>query len=84
MVPVFAAQYEATMAHGLPINVAPNILVSLVMLPWEARWLVAPSVRRRYALREAKMAAMRRVFGRGFDARLKRLDEQRHRSAAAG
>ncbi len=77
MIPVFAAQYEATMEKGLPIYVAPNVFVSLVMLPWESRWLVSRSVRRRFALKEARMAAMRRVFSRHLRNKLQRHDEQR-------
>ncbi len=79
MIPVFASQYEACMRAGLPIAVAPNVNVSLVMLPWESRWLVPKSVRRRYALAEAKMAAMRRLFGRHLFAQLRRRDEMRRR-----
>ncbi len=79
MIPVFAAQYEASMRHGLPILVAPNVNVSLVLLPWESRWLVSKRVRRRYALREAKMAAMRAVFSRVFLGGLARKDERRRK-----
>ncbi len=39
MVPVFARLYEACMERGLPIGVAPNIHVSLVLLPEECRGL---------------------------------------------
>ena len=81
MIPVFAAQYEATMHHGLPINVAPNINVSLVLLPWESRWLVSKRVRRRFALRELKMAAMRRVFSYRLYRELHRRDEARRRGS---
>ncbi|NJN64910.1 MAG: hypothetical protein HC882_08550 [Acidobacteria bacterium] len=79
VLPVFAAQYEAAMRHDLPILVAPNVNVSLVLLPWESRWLVSRRVRRRYALKEAKMAAMRAVFSRVFLGNLARKDERRRR-----
>ena len=39
MVPVFRRLYEACMEKGLPIGCAPNIHVSLVMLPEECRAL---------------------------------------------
>ncbi len=77
MIPVFAAQYELCMKRGLPIGITPNIHVSLVLLPWESRWLVPRSVRRRYALKEAKLAAMRRVFSRHLYDTLRRHDEKR-------
>lgn len=83
MVPVFAAQYEATMKHGLPIAVAPNVNVSLVMLPWESRWLVPASTRRRFALKEAKMAAQRRLFARYFYRQLAKADERRRLAGSA-
>ncbi len=82
MVRVFAAQYEATMAHGLPINVAPNVNVSLVMLPWEARWLVSKGTRARFAFKEAKMAAQRRLFSKVFLGQLARRDERRRAPVA--
>lgn len=39
MIPVYRRLWEATMEAGLPIGVAPDIHVSLVMLPEECRWL---------------------------------------------
>ncbi|RMF71711.1 MAG: radical SAM protein [Acidobacteria bacterium] len=77
MIPVFAAQYEAAMHYGLPINVAPNVNVSLVLLPWESRLLVSRRIRRRYALRELRMAAMRRVFSWALYRELHRRDARR-------
>ncbi len=66
MVPVFRRLYEACMERGLPIGVAPNIHVSLVMLPEECRWL-SP---KRYPLQSLKLRAMAKVFGRRFATRL--------------
>ncbi len=66
LVPVFRRLYEACMERGLPIGVAPNIHVSLVMLPEECRWL-SP---KRYRLQWLKLRAMARVFGRRFEKRL--------------
>ena len=39
MIPVFRRLYEACMEKGLPVGVAPNIHVSLVLLPDECRSL---------------------------------------------
>lgn len=83
MVPVFAEQYVACMSQGLPIAVAPNVNVSLVMLPWESRWLVSKSTRRRFALKEAKMAAMRKMFAHRFYANLRKHDAMRRGAAAS-
>mgnify|MGYP006204785115 CR=1 FL=1 len=66
MVPVFRRLYEAVMERGLPTGVAPNIHVSLVMLPEECRWL-SPN---RYRWHSLKLKAMASVFARQFERRL--------------
>jgi hypothetical protein len=57
LVPVFRRLYESCMERGLPIGVAPNINVSLVLLPDEARWLSD----RRFPLRSLKLRLWSRV-----------------------
>jgi hypothetical protein len=60
IVPIFRRLYEAAMERGLPIGVARNVHVSLVMLPEEARWLQhGPN---RFWRRELQLKLMRRVF----------------------
>ena len=66
MVPVFQRLYEACMERGLPIGCAPNIHVSLVMLPEECRRL-SP---RRFPLRTLKLKALAAAFGYQFGRRL--------------
>jgi hypothetical protein len=66
MVPVFRRLYEACMEKGLPVGVAPNIHVSLVLLPDECRSL-SP---RRFPLQTLKLKAMSRVFRHRFARRL--------------
>ncbi|HET7295138.1 MAG TPA: radical SAM protein [Vicinamibacteria bacterium] len=68
MVPVFRRLYEACMERGLPIGVAPNIHVSLVMLPDECRSL-SP---RRYPWQSLKLAAQAKAFGYVFNRRLRK------------
>jgi radical SAM family protein len=51
LVPVFRRLYEACMERGLPIGCAPNIHVSLVLLPDEARSLSE----RRFPLQSLKL-----------------------------
>ncbi|MDX1996927.1 MAG: radical SAM protein [Thermoanaerobaculia bacterium] len=65
MVPVFRRLYEATMEAGLPIGCAPNVHVSLVMLPEECRGL-SP---RRYWWQTLKLKVMAAVFKRRFEKR---------------
>jgi hypothetical protein len=66
MIPIFRRLYEACMQRGLPIGVAPNVHVSLVLLPEECRWLMDDP--RRYWWKElclrAMAAAYRVKFGR--------------------
>jgi hypothetical protein len=72
LVPVFRRLYESCMEAGLPIGCAPNVHVSLVMLPEECRGL-SP---RRYPLRTLRLGAMKTIFARRFASRLARLEER--------
>lgn len=70
MIPVFRRMYEACMEHGLPIGVAPNVKVSLVLLPEEGRYFLDdPS---RYRVKRLKLALMRAAFGAAFYSGLKK------------
>ena len=73
LVPVFRRLYEACMEAGLPIGCAPNVHVSLVMLPEECRRLS----NRRYPWHSLKLQAMKRVFARQFDRRLRTMAHER-------
>jgi len=73
MVPVFRRLYEACMEAGLPIGCAPNIHVSLVLLPEEC----ASFSDRSYPWQRAKLAAMRRTFAMLFAARSTRVSRRR-------
>jgi hypothetical protein len=64
LVPVFRRLYESCMERGLPIGLAPNIHVSLVLLPEECR---AFSDRpHRWWRQELKLKAMALVYRRQF------------------
>jgi hypothetical protein len=85
MIPVFARLYEACMEHGLPIGVAPNVHVSLVMLPEEGRYLVDRPWR--FRAKELKLAVLSRIFRAQFYRRLHAADRRRAEmrgSAAVG
>ena len=64
LVPVFRRLYEACMERGLPIGCAPNVHVSLVLLPEECRFFST----RRFPWQTLKLktmaAAFRHQFGR--------------------
>jgi len=66
MVPVFRRLWEKTMEAGLPIGAAPNIHVSLVMLPEECRHLSE----KRYPLQALKLKALGKAFGWQFKRKL--------------
>jgi len=68
MVPVFAHLYDACMERGLPVGIAPNVKVSIVLLPEECRWLSEHPQAHRW--QRVKLAALRGAFGVYFRARL--------------
>jgi hypothetical protein len=70
MIPVFRRLYEACMEHGLPIGCAPNIHVSLVMLPEECASL-SP---RTYRWQDMKHAVIKRILAAQLSRRLARFD----------
>jgi len=74
LVPVFARLYEACMERGLPIGCAPNIHVSLVMLPEECAGLSS----RRYLWQQLKLAAIRSGLGWYLNRRFARADRAMH------
>ena len=70
LVPVFRRLYEACMERNLPIGVAPNIHVSLVLLPEECRWFLDNP--RKYWWKELKLKAMARMFRARFASQVRR------------
>ena len=70
MIPVFKRLYEACMERGLPIGCAPNIHVSLVMLPEECASLSS----RTYRWQDMKRAVIKRVLAAQLSRRLARHD----------
>lgn len=72
IVPVFARLYEACMERGLPIGCAPDIHVSLVLLPEEARFL-SP---KRYPLTSLKLKAIAAGARFVLERRWRRLAEE--------
>jgi len=70
MIPVFRRMYEACMEHGLPIGVAPNVKVSLVLLPEEGRYFLDDPGR--YRRQRMKLGAMRLAFATAFYTGLKK------------
>jgi hypothetical protein len=75
LVPVFRRLYEACMERGLPIGIAPNIHVSLVLLPEECRGFVDRP--RRYWRQEWRRRALAALFRLQFASRLRRAGSRR-------
>jgi hypothetical protein len=70
LVPVFRRLYDACMERGLPIGVAPNVHVSLVLLPEECRSL--SERRHRFMLQEKVNAMKAWAFARSFQRKVRR------------
>jgi hypothetical protein len=84
LVPVFEALYVSCMENRLPIGLAPNIHVSLVLLPEECRLLVQDEETARHLRpRELLMAVERRAIAAAFRGR-RALWGPRPRAVAAG
>lgn len=69
LIPVFARLYDACMEQGLPIGCAPNIHVSLVMLPEEC----AAFSSRRFPVTQMKLKALKMAFGAVFNQKTKAI-----------
>jgi uncharacterized radical SAM superfamily protein len=74
LIPVFKRLYEACMEKGLPIGCAPNVHVSLVLLPEECRGLST----RRFPWQTLKLKAMAQALRFGLAQRF------RHTAATMG
>ena len=74
LVPVFARLYEACMERGLPIGCAPNIHVSLVMLPEECAGLTT----KRYPWQQFKLSAIKSGLGWYLNRRFEKADRTAH------
>jgi hypothetical protein len=69
LVPVFRRLYEACMERGLPIGCAPNVHVSLVLLPEEGRWFSE----RRFPLQRLKLKAIAKLLALRFERQARRV-----------
>jgi hypothetical protein len=74
MIEVYRHLYRRCAERGLPIGLAPNVHVSLVMLPEEGRLLVEPG---RYWLAELKRAALARMVRAKLERRFAAADRRR-------
>jgi hypothetical protein len=69
MLPVFQHFYRRCMEKGLPIGIAPNVKVSLIMLPEECRGLMPdPDA---WPVKRAMLSLAGKAFAAWFNARVK-------------
>ncbi len=73
LVPVFRRLYEACMERGLPIGCAPNVHVSLVLLPEEARAFSDA----RYPWQELKLKLLARAVRFTLERRFRARERER-------
>ncbi len=78
MIPVFSRLYDACMEQGFPIGCAPNVNVSLVMLPEDSYGLS----NRSYPWQNLKLKALKKMFGWQLNRRMAAKDRQREGFAA--
>ena len=71
LIPVFRRLYEACMERDLPIGVAPNVHVSLVLLPEECRGFLHDP--RRFWRKELRLKAMSVLFRRRLERGFRRM-----------
>jgi hypothetical protein len=83
MVDFFGHAYRRCMERGLPIGIAPNIHVSIVMNPEECRWLLPPAERNAWRLRRLKLAALRQALKVHVNRRVRRARAAAPRVPAA-
>jgi uncharacterized radical SAM superfamily protein len=79
LVPVYRRLYEACMERGLPIGCAPNVHVSLVLLPEECR-AFSP---RRFPLQTVKLKALAQAVKWSVGRRIRKTADQEARGVAA-
>jgi hypothetical protein len=72
---VFAHMYEACMKHGIPVGLAPNLKISIVIQPDEGRYFLEN--RNKYKLTELKLAAMKVAVKTLFNQRVKKAEARR-------
>jgi hypothetical protein len=82
LVPVFARLYDACMERGLPIGIAPNVHVSLVLLPEECRGLSENPGR--FFVQEKANALKAWTFRRVFEQQVGKTRQSHARRVAAG
>jgi hypothetical protein len=69
MIPIFRRMFEVCLEYSIPVGIAPNLRVSLVLLPFEGIYFVE-NPWKRYFLKMLKLKAMKVLFRTYFKTKL--------------
>ncbi len=62
MIPVFRRMYEVCLENNIPIGIAPNVKVSLVLLPEEGRYFLSKESVATYFIPQVKLHILKIIF----------------------
>jgi len=79
LVPIFAHMYEACMEHDIPMGIAPNLQISIVLQPMEGRYFLEN--RNKYRAKEMKLSLARQAVKVVFNNRLKKAKRRAAKKA---
>ncbi|MBL7196699.1 MAG: hypothetical protein ISS47_01220 [Candidatus Omnitrophica bacterium] len=62
MIPIFRRMYEVCLENNIPIGIAPNVKVSLVLLPEEGRYFLSKKATAKYFIPQQKLKILKMLF----------------------
>lgn len=80
MIPVFGHMYDACMENGIPVGLAPNLHISIVIQPQEGRYF--SENRAKYRGKEMKLRLARQAVKLVFNQRIKAAKKRAAKKAA--
>ncbi len=80
MIPVFAHMYEACMENNIPLGLAPNLEISIVIQPKEGRYFL--DNRNKYRAQEMKLSLARQAVKLVFNNRVKAAQKRAAKKTA--
>jgi hypothetical protein len=72
---IFGHMYASCMEHGIPVGLAPNLKISIVIQPDEGRYFLEN--RNKYRLTEMKLKGMKVLVNQIFNSRVKKAEAKR-------
>ncbi|MBN2135717.1 MAG: hypothetical protein JW737_08315 [Acidobacteria bacterium] len=83
MIPIFARMYDACVEHGLPMGIAPNIEVSIVMNPEQGRYLSEkPNAKPLNRIKMKLMGVAFRAWFKMYVSKFDRKNRKKYKEAA--